>query len=1140
MRELLENPSTKVDNTTLIEGINKKIEEKVFDEVDEILYELNELTDSDKASDHYAAADLIKNLTKEQEAKLVKKIDSELLEKLQKIEVPDFGRRQQKSQELDHIKNLEEKLENEESRNFANDDKDNYLISENRNPDIRRRYSPGVAKPEKESNDDKEIISAPVEEPIEELIIPETQEAEVEKAEAPKENEDLHQKIEIELCDENDFEIEKAFQENFGINAEDLENIDGFESLSSGQKKFVLEKLRQVTLGKVKDGGEIAYEEKTQKIAQEKKGLDRRVALAMHGLLKIFNIPKNEKKLAAELMAGGMTEHGELLCALVKGMKDGPEVIEKNNELEIQFASLEKWHDEDERRIAENLNSAATEFMQLPKEWGYEGKNPEEVGKLKKILNTHLWGACGEQENREKYEDIKKRYEAARAEYLELEAIWHGEKWACQDVNSIDAKIQLNQLLNQNPEAEKELLAISTQSKFSKGLINSLKGTKGKGISMGVGFAARSLAIGTAGTIGSLIAAPVIGGALGAWRGHKQAEKNLEAQDKKARRGEGMVDEKAKNFVPAAHLIKRLSDLSLECEQLKDSNQPEKFGQSVMSLKTRIDYTQEKIDDGLVDFGTTEDYSETSRQEQNEKYSASEKREGVVGRQFQLIQELSQAKALAEEINLQASDRTLEDRLGRVLEQHSENITKNRKKYVSKETLKTARNCAGFAIAGWVIRDLAGEWFHWKNDGSFLKKSFGKVRELVDGQNNIEVAPISLPLEMPDDFVDKTVSAETAIEMKKYLGGNSVWKEAENQVSAWREVDGHMPVEDIDKVKNLIVDNPSKYGLPEDIDFNNMSAKQIEEINWQNALNDAMLDKELPTDFDVSIPEAESIEPELQKAEYYQPRGYDEEGNIVNLDINGKPIHYYRAEEQAYEIPKDKGLNDVLENSSKIRTDEIGDLPLTEEVTVPIASAEHLDTFMNDSEAQKNLAEISSKAKEYFNSQNSAIDRQTAWDKVMSLKKPIEEEFGGQLGIDRKGNVELKLPNGSSKILFKAKEQIVSDVKIENTEPGNINIKASAFIKNTGQENLNTEALKSLKPDESRALTETSRQLSVLVDNLKRLPPNSPQAVPIRKTMAAIINSGEHKFGKEVFNNNIKELAGLKISKWTAYSKKNI
>jgi hypothetical protein len=74
-----------------------------------------------------------------------------------------------------------------------------------------------------------------------------------------------------------------------------------------------------------------------------------------------------------------------------------------------------------------------------------------------------------QQENREKNEKIKRKYEAARAEYLELEKIWYDEKFACQDINSIDAKIQLNQLLNQNPEAEKELLAISAQSKFSKG-----------------------------------------------------------------------------------------------------------------------------------------------------------------------------------------------------------------------------------------------------------------------------------------------------------------------------------------------------------------------------------------------------------------------------------------------------------------------------------------------------------------------------------------------------------------------------------------------------------------------------------------------------------------------------------------------
>ncbi len=624
---------------------------------------------------------------------------------------------------------------------------------------------------------------------------------------------------------------------------------------------------------------------------------------------------------------------------------------------------------------------------------------------------------------------------------------------------------------------------------------------------MGAGYAARSLAIGAAGTVGSLIAAPVIGGALGAWRGHKLAKNKLEMQDKQARRGEGIVDEKAKNFVPAAHLIKRLSDLTQECEQLKNSGQPEKFGQAAMSLKARIDYTEEKINGGLVDFGTVEDYSETSRREQNEKYSASEKREGVIGRQLQLIQGLSQAKALVEEINLKANDKILEERLGRMLERHSENIAENRKKYVSQETWKTARNAAGFAIAGWMIRDVVGEHFGWnKGESSFLKKSFSKIKEFIKGDSGIEAspAPISIPEDLPDNFIDKTVSAETMVEAQKYFGGNSIWKEAENQIAAWRGVSGRMPIDDIDKVKDLIVENPGEYGLPADIDFNDMSAEQIKNINWEKALSDANLNREIPV---------EITEPQIDET----PAPEDQP--IKNpSEIKIEPEIAAEIEPETTESLKK--LDEILNNSEKIRTDAIRDLPPTEETIVSAGSPEHLKIFLNDREAQIRLATISAKAKEYFNSQNVLADRQAAWTKVMQFKEPIEKEFGGRIGINSKGDIEINFPDGSSKKIFDAEK------------PFSLNkIAEKITAAEDGRENLNAEKLRNLNPEQAKTLTETSRQLSVLADNLRRLPPDSRQAAPIRKTITAIINYNERKFGQGIFNDDLKELAGLKPSK---------
>jgi len=50
-----------------------------------------------------------------------------------------------------------------------------------------------------------------------------------------------------------DKEVVEKYQNKFGISAEDLKNVEGFDKLSRGQKGFVLENLAQFALGDIKD-----------------------------------------------------------------------------------------------------------------------------------------------------------------------------------------------------------------------------------------------------------------------------------------------------------------------------------------------------------------------------------------------------------------------------------------------------------------------------------------------------------------------------------------------------------------------------------------------------------------------------------------------------------------------------------------------------------------------------------------------------------------------------------------------------------------------------------------------------------------------------------------------------------------------
>jgi hypothetical protein len=198
---------------------------------------------------------------------------------------------------------------------------------------------------------------------------------------------------------------------------------------------------------------------------------------------------------------------------------------------------------------------------------------------------------------------------------------------------------------------------------------------------------------------------------------------------------------------------------------------------------------------------------------------------------------------------------------------------------------------------------------------------------------------------------------------------------------------------------------------------------------------------------------------------------------------------------------------------------------------------------LDDSDSQKTLSEISKRAATYFDTKNKWPERTAALDELNAMKKPIEAELGGQLAFDHDGTVRLKMPNGSSSTLFspdatpqaevvvaaeetgQQPKSMTSQLKVENSGQGNIESRATAFMKGyDGKENINQEVFDKLDPAGKRAMEATSRNLSVMADNLAKVPVDSPQAETIRKTMKAIISSAEKQFGQGAFSGDIKSL----------------
>ncbi len=77
--------------------------------------------------------------------------------------------------------------------------------------------------------------------------------------------------------------------------------------------------------------------------------------------------------------------------------------------------------------------------------------------------------------------------------------------------------------------------------------------------------------------------------------------------------------------------------------------------------------------------------------------------------------------------------------------------------------------------------------------------------------------------------------------------GDSIWTMAEKYLEGNKEfsnlkADGNLEealeTYNIDRIKDKIVANPEEYGLDKKVNFDKLSTKQLEEINWQKAFND--------------------------------------------------------------------------------------------------------------------------------------------------------------------------------------------------------------------------------------------------------------------------------------------------------------
>ncbi len=431
--------------------------------------------------------------------------------------------------------------------------------------------------------------------------------------------------------------------EEINVKVEDIKNIKGFEDLSPGAQLLALNNYKQIIDDDAVELGSEKFAEikraKKEKY-QEKYGKKR--GSIFSGIASIFS--KTKKKEAAykeSLSEIKNKEFDSKLFALEASVNwvTGADISAEIKEGKIEFNFINKSEiNEEANEIVDELNSIANKFAKMPQ---------------------YLSNISAKKSDRKKYEKTKQELEAKKLELVEALEGKESDSDIINQLNKLNFKIT-NLQNNLTDEEINELE--KNNSKFLK-LFKSKKAEKGyyfiggmvarmgikrkfsetaadEALEAGLGTGVTALA--SYGTLGVVAA-------IGGFRGWTKAEKNIREDDKKiGKKDETEVmktrrdkletlrkaspedmeqaqkefDEANKNFLKeqmknkteanfifaskACNKIEKLMENinTLHSKENLSKDEKNKLKQLKESLKNRLNYTKNKIDDGLIALGS--------------------------------------------------------------------------------------------------------------------------------------------------------------------------------------------------------------------------------------------------------------------------------------------------------------------------------------------------------------------------------------------------------------------------------------------------------------------------------------------------------------------------------------------------------
>ena len=619
------------------------------------------------------------------------------------------------------------------------------------------------------SKDQSDVIKKNLE--SEEDIIELTEDMIVKKEDKKESAEKKSEPKEINLL------ITSGFKEDLNINKDDLEKFEGFKELSYGQQLLVLENLKQIKLGRI-------HEESLTKL--EKQKIDANfLGKIWKGVSKKYQILKLEKSTAERIREGGIELHRKTLEQFIKGIKEfETEVTVVGGRPEIQYASSFKDLNPEENKKVKNFNAIATRFSMISDEWSKE---------------------TASKENQKKYKQVKKEYEEAKGAILNLKAEKDGEESSALYMNKIDSNVRLNQFFNTHPEVEAQLKMIENEKVWKKALLNVVTE---RGIYAGAGFLTRTAVTSLIGTIGL----PLAAAGMGSFIARKRSKETLREAEIMTRKGDLQkslkVDDLDRKIKETIHILqdkglkkrerkeyqRGLKDHQKQRDMLtvkkyseiqKVSNKIEKITKKLQegglsekqikankkSLKVGIDWINDKLDKGLINFGKAEDR---------------------ILKQYNLINALSNGYVAIQGYELDEKWKKNFDYAIKGRDTKSEKI---KRKYIRSQMVRGALMGAGFAAAGAGIRAM-GEDLGWWGGNEILPKKHVPVDSDVPVEDNKNLIKkpdlIEKPIK-PDNVVDLMIvkkGESTLLLAKKLYVKNAAslgYKESMGDLNKWAE-----------------------------------------------------------------------------------------------------------------------------------------------------------------------------------------------------------------------------------------------------------------------------------------------------------------------------------------------------------------